>query len=368
MQIINVNLTRKYNYPIIIGTNFTKLVNELVGLVNFDNFSKILLITNKTLLNLYFKQIELNLNIVCKKQLHNHIIDDIEEHKKIDTVYLILKYLLKNKYGRDTLLLSLGGGIIGDICGFVASIYYRGICHIYIPTTLLAQVDASIGGKTGVNSIYGKNIIGTFYQPSAVIINIIYLYSLSSNDFNNGLAEVVKYAIAFDNKFYTWLNQHILSILNMDKNNLIYCISRCCRLKREIIQNDELEKYDQRILLNLGHTYAHALETYFNYNKFTHGQAVSIGIILSMYTSHIMGFINKQHIKQVINFLELIDLPVKLPQNLDVKKYYNIMMHDKKINNGKLSLIIPKEIGLSKIYRNISLELIINTLKYALQN
>lgn len=363
MPIININLTRKYNYPIIIGDNLHDNITQLKYFFNPNNISNVILITNKILFNLYYPQLKFHFNKILKNNIDNFIISDIESNKKIETVELILSYLFQQRYGRDTLLLSLGGGIIGDICGTVSSIYYRGIFYISIPTTLLAQVDASIGGKNGINNCWGKNLIGTFYQPSAVIININYLYSLSTKDLQDGLAEVVKYAVAFDNNFFYWLDENILSLLNREMTYLEYCIYICCKLKSQVIQDDELEKYDKRILLNLGHTYAHALETYFKYKRFTHGQAVSIGIILSMYTANLMGFIKDQQIKEVINLLNRIDLPVKFPQDIDIDKYLKIMMHDKKINNGKLSLIIPKDIGKAQIYRDVSLELIRDALK-----
>lgn len=362
MLIININLTRQFHYPIVIGNNLHENI-KIIKRSIIDKISNIILITNKTLFNLYFLNFKIIFNKYLDKEIDNIIISDNESNKKINTVEYILKYLFQKRYGRDTLLLSLGGGIIGDICGIVASIYYRGIYLISIPTTLLSQVDASLGGKNGVNTLWGKNLIGTFFQPSAVIINLPYLYSLSTNSFKDGLAEILKYAIAFDKSFFYWLEKNIYNILNLKKKFIEFCIKKCCNFKGKVIKYDELEKYDNRILLNLGHTYAHALETYFKYKIFTHGQAVSLGIILSMYTSNIMGFVTYKDIQRVINIFKQIDLPASLPKIISIERYLKIMMHDKKIDNGKLSLIIPKNIGKCKIYRNISKNLIFLTLK-----
>lgn len=366
MTTVDLYINRNSNYPIIIGNNLKKNILYIMSLIK-DNkdYKNIFLITNLTLFKLYYQEIKLIFKQELEKQIAYFIISDKEKNKNIEIIRSIFDFALKKKYGKDTLVISLGGGVIGDITGFFSSMYSRGLDHLSMPTTLLSQVDAAIGGKNGVNSLYGKNCVGTIYQPTSVIVYTNFLFSLSTESLKEGLAEIIKYAIVFDQEFFYWIVSNINNIVNYESKYLEYCIKKCCIYKTQIIQNDELEIDEKRILLNLGHTYAHALETYFNYNKFTHGEAVSIGIILSMYTSHILGLISYQEIKEVKNLLNIINLPTVFPKNIDINKYLEIISSDKKIKNNKLTLILPKKIGEAQISRNITLKLIFDTIEYS---
>ncbi|XBC40199.1 MAG: 3-dehydroquinate synthase [Buchnera aphidicola (Nurudea ibofushi)] len=293
------------------------------------------------------------------------ILPDGESSKNFSSVDRIVSKLLKNFHGRDTVLIALGGGVIGDITGFVASIYQRGIKFIQIPTTLLSQVDASIGGKTSVNHVLGKNMIGSFWQPTSVIVNLDFLSTLPKNQLISGMAEVIKYAIAFDSDFFNWLEENIDFVLKLDMKALSYCIYKCCVIKKMIVEQDEREHHF-RALLNFGHTYGHAIETHLGYGKWLHGEAVSVGMVMASETSVLLGLLSIFEKNKIVNLLKKTGLPIYGPDNMNFDSYFKNFMRDKKVMSGIVRLILPISIGKSVIRSNISksiLTLAINNCK-----
>ncbi|AZP36283.1 3-dehydroquinate synthase [Candidatus Annandia adelgestsuga] len=335
------------------------------NIINFKIKKKnnLLIITNKIILNLYKDYIN---NFIKKKNIKYKIfiIKDGESYKNIKTVNKIINYLLSNNYDKNTILISLGGGVIGDITGFTASIYHRGIKFIQIPTTLLSQVDASIGGKTGVNHKIGKNMIGTFYQPIIILTDIFFLKTLSKKELKSGLVEVIKYGIIFDKKFFNWIEDNINDLININKKKILYCVNRCCEIKSFFIKNDEKEN-NIRSLLNLGHTYGHAIESYTKYKNWSHGESVASGIIMSCFTSEQLNIFKKKYTKRIIKLFKLLDLNIKGPDNMNATDYIKYMKIDKKATLNKINLIIPIRIGKAIIMNNVSENIIIKSINKA---
>ncbi|QJC34987.1 3-dehydroquinate synthase [Enterobacteriaceae endosymbiont of Donacia piscatrix] len=349
--------TKKNNYPIIINFN---LFDKKIFFSFLKKGDSIMIVTNKKIFSLYFEKIfNLFKNIGLK--IDHIILPDGEKYKTLVTVNMIFTTLLKNLHNRDTTLVALGGGVIGDITGFAASVYQRGVKYIQIPTTLLSQVDSSIGGKTAVNHDLGKNMIGSFYQPNIVIINLSCLYTLSKREFSAGIAEVIKYSIIFDKNFFSWLEININDLFNLNKDKIFYCINKCCKLKIRIIYKDEYEN-NQRKLLNLGHTYAHAIEAELGYGKWLHGEAVAVGIVIAALTSKELNLLNNSDITRIVNLLKKCKLPVKLPSNINTYKFLKHIYRDKKIKKKQINIILPIKIGKVFIYKNISEKVIINSI------
>ncbi|CAL4043925.1 3-dehydroquinate synthase [Buchnera aphidicola (Anoecia corni)] len=357
MDILRVNLGNR-SYPIIIGSKLEKIDKSFFCI---KKRNKVMLVTNKRISKLWKNNV-----ITYLSTVHNHIdeiiLDDGEQFKQLKTVEFIISIMLKNKYSRNSILIALGGGVIGDIVGFVASIYLRGIRYIQLPTTFLSQIDSSIGGKTGVNHILGKNMIGSFWQPKSVILNLDFLSSLSFLEIQSGMAEVVKYAIIFDKYFFVWLEKNFPLVLKLDKLSVLYCIKKCCELKAKIVSNDEKEN-NLRALLNLGHTYGHAIETELGYGFWSHGQAVSVGIVISSYTSFLLGILQEQELLRIISLLKNIGLPINISKNSSAQSYLNHMRRDKKVISGVLRLILPKKIGKCDIYSNIDSDIILKSIR-----
>lgn len=335
-------------YPIRIGFNILEVPNIFFPL---KKNSQVMLVTNSTIAKLWKKSVVNCLSELGVKITSINLLDG-EEYKTISSMELVISKLLNNFHDRTTTLIALGGGVIGDITGFVASIYQRGVSFIQIPTTLLSQVDAAIGGKTSVNHLLGKNMIGSFWQPISVITDLRFLNTLPTFQFVSGMAEVVKYAIAFDQSFFNWLEMNWTSILNLDEEKITYCIKRCCEIKIGIVQKDEKEN-GNRVLLNLGHTFAHAIETFLGYGIWTHGEAVSVGIVMASELSKLLGFLNTEDVNRIVSLLKNIGLPVKGPKNMDIQSYLLNFMRDKKIRSGILRIILPRNIGHAIIVSNI---------------
>ncbi|QJC36215.1 3-dehydroquinate synthase [Enterobacteriaceae endosymbiont of Donacia cincticornis] len=349
--------TKKNNYPIIINFN---LFDKKIFFPFLKKGDSIMIVTNQKVFSLYFKKIFNQFDNIGLK-IDYIILPDGEKYKTLITVNMIFTTLLKNLHNRDTTLVALGGGVIGDITGFAASIYQRGVKYIQIPTTLLSQVDSSIGGKTAVNHDLGKNMIGSFYQPNIVIINLSCLYTLSQREFSAGIAEVIKYSIIFDKKFFSWLENNITKLFTLNKDKIFYCINKCCKLKAKIVYEDEYEN-NQRALLNLGHTYAHAIEAELGYGKWLHGEAVAVGIVIASVISKELNLLNNFDVIKIINLLKQYKLPTKLPSNIDVNKLLKHIYKDKKVKKKQINIILPVRIGKVIIYNNISEKIIINAI------
>jgi 3-dehydroquinate synthase len=267
-----------------------------------------------------------------------------EQHKDWHTLNAVFDALLTNHCERKTTLIALGGGVIGDLTGFAAATYMRGVPFIQLPTTLLAQVDSAVGGKTAINHPRGKNMIGAFYQPRAVIADTATLRTLPAREVGAGLAEVIKYGLIRDAAFFAWLEQNIDALVARDTGAVAYAIRRSCENKVEVVAADELEESGQRALLNLGHTFGHAIEAGLGYGTWLHGEAVAAGIVIVARVSHHMGLLSAADVARIVALLERARLPVTAP-DLGVERYLQLMGIDKKTEGGRIRFVLPRGIG-----------------------
>lgn len=360
MLCVNVELKER-SYPIHIGTGL---------LTNTDCYplksgNKVMIVTNPTVAQHYLSTVMDTLEkIGC---LVEHVLlPDGEQYKTLDSLNLIFTALLKANHGRDTTIVALGGGVIGDVAGYAAASYQRGVRFIQIPTTLLAQVDSSVGGKTAVNHELGKNMIGAFYQPSAVIVDTLTLNTLPKREVNAGLAEVIKYGAILDFPFFQWLEQHIDDLVALEQNALQQCIARCCQLKADIVARDETEKGD-RALLNLGHTFGHAIEAHLGYGNWLHGEAVSAGCMMAAALSEKLGDLTPHDVARLEKLLTRANLPTVSPDGMTAQDYLPLMMRDKKVLNGKLRLVLLKALGQAYVETDVPQEQVIEAINRCTQ-
>ncbi len=338
-SVIKVNLFER-SYPIEIGSS-------LIGEFNFSELisgNDCLIVTNEIVAPIYLDALISNIETNNTETL---ILEDGESTKTEKTWSYIIGKLVDMKANRDTTILALGGGVIGDIAGFAAATYMRGLPFIQIPTSLLAQVDSSVGGKTGINHAKGKNLIGSFYQPIAVVSDIDVLKTLPDREYKCGLAEIIKYGAIYDSDFFIWLEGNISLLLKRDDDALIYAITRSCEIKADIVIQDELET-GKRAILNYGHTFAHAIENHIGYGSIFHGEAVAIGMIMASKISSISQADQQRLMNLIINS----GLPHKL-EGFDKNKMLEIMLLDKKIKNKKIRLVLLSELGEAFIQDNI---------------
>ena len=272
------------------------------------------------------------------------VLPDGEQYKTLKSFEDVITRLLEIHAARDTTLIALGGGVIGDLTGFVAASFQRGMPFIQIPTTLLSQVDSSVGGKTAVNHPLGKNMIGAFYQPQAVLIDTESLKTLPAKEFSAGMAEVIKYGIIYDADFFSWLEANVEGLKNQSSEVLQKAIHRCCQIKAEIVAQDEKES-GIRALLNLGHTFGHAIEAEQGYGNWLHGEAVAAGIVLACLVSEQKGWLSASELRRVKALLTAFDLPVTVPEEMGLETFVKHMRHDKKVKAGKIRFILPQGIG-----------------------
>ncbi|GGW78846.1 3-dehydroquinate synthase [Alteromonas halophila] len=271
-------------------------------------------------------------------------IDDGEQYKSLDSFETIMTRLLEMNAARDTTLIALGGGVIGDLCGFAAATFQRGIPFIQVPTTLLSQVDSSVGGKTAVNHPLGKNMIGAFYQPQAVIIDTATLSTLPAREFAAGMAEVIKYGIIYDAAFFSWLQNNSDALRELAPSAITATIQRCCEIKAEVVAVDEREG-GLRAILNLGHTFGHAIEAEQGYGNWLHGEAVSAGMVFACKTAEQLSMLSASETRQVRALLQAFSLPVDGPSTMTKDDYVKHMKHDKKVAGGRIRFVIPERIG-----------------------
>ncbi|MCW9047297.1 MAG: 3-dehydroquinate synthase [Gammaproteobacteria bacterium] len=334
---LKVNLGER-SYPICIGHN---LLEQSELLTQHIPGNSALIVSNETVAPLYMDAVEKSLSDIRFKTL---ILPDGEEHKNLNVLNSIYDTLLENHLDRNTTLIALGGGVIGDITGFAAATYQRGVHLIQIPTTLLSQVDSSVGGKTAVNHPIGKNMIGAFYQPRAVIADTNTLNTLEERQLSSGLAEVIKYGLIRDINFLEWLESNIGKLLDRDPAALAYAIERSCRNKAEVVAADERES-GQRALLNLGHTFGHAIETGMGYGVWLHGEAIASGMVMAARLSNKLGWISENDVSRVIDILERANLPITAPEQMSADKFIELMSLDKKVSDGVLKLVLYKSMG-----------------------
>jgi 3-dehydroquinate synthase len=326
------------SYPIYIGKG---LLLQAELLKKHIKSKQVLVVTNETVAPLYLGDVLAHLNDF---QTQIVSLPDGEQYKTLSSLNLIFDQLLAHKFSRNCTLIALGGGVIGDMGGFAAACYQRGVSFIQIPTTLLAQVDSSVGGKTGVNHALGKNMIGAFYQPQAVIIDIDVLATLAPRQFSAGLAEIIKYGLICDAKFFNWLELNIDALMARDPLALTYAIEHACRIKAQIVAEDELEG-GIRAILNLGHTFGHAIETGMGYGQYLHGEAVAIGTCLACKLSERKGWLNEQEVERVKTLFMRAQLPTQSPAELSVAQFIDLMSVDKKNIDGAIRVILLNAIG-----------------------
>ena len=343
MRKITVELEER-SYPIFIGADLIHSEH----LKRVINSQQVLVVTNTTLEPLYLKQLEQSLPGSDIKSL---VLPDGESYKRLEASEQIITELLENKFSRTCCLIALGGGVVGDITGFAAACYQRGINYVQVPTTLLAQVDSSVGGKTAVNHPLGKNMIGAFHQPIAVIADINVLKTLPKRELSAGLAEVIKYGLIRDHDFFVWLEENIESLLALEPEALEHAIERSCLNKAEVVAEDEKES-GVRATLNLGHTFAHAIETAMNYEGWLHGEAVGLGMLMAADLSSRLSMFPKEHVDRVRNILQRASLPTQLPEELASTDLRELMSVDKKSREGKLFLVLLNDIGRSVVTNN----------------
>jgi 3-dehydroquinate synthase len=348
MAILNVELGSR-SYPIYIDSG---LINSTDLLSNYIHSKRVCIVTNDIVAPLYLE--------AFKNKLDDFIVDEIilpdgEAEKSLANFNVIMSHLLTHEHGRDTTLVALGGGVIGDINGFAAACYQRGVDFIQVPTTLLSQVDSSVGGKTAVNHPLGKNMVGAFYQPKAVFIDIDSLKTLPVREFNAGMAEVIKYGILGDNNFFLWLENNLSAIKSGDKDILAAMIEKCCQCKADIVAQDEKES-GIRALLNLGHTFGHAIEAEQGYGNWLHGEAVATGMVLAAKLAVAMNLLKVSELRRIEAIILAFDLPIIAPENMGLAEFVRHMRRDKKNIAGKLRFIIPTEIGKSEMRDDVTQE------------
>ncbi len=337
MDIVNVEVSSG-NYKINIAPGRLKCLHEVVP----KDTTGIALVTNKKISSLYGSKAEKSL-MKTGLPLYRIELPDGECYKNFETLNKIIDFLLLNQLDRRGLLVAMGGGVIGDMAGFAASIYLRGVRFIQVPTTLLAQVDSSIGGKTSVNHPMGKNMIGAFHQPYSVEIDTEVLETLDAREISSGLAEIIKYGLILDSKFLNWIQENIDSIRRIDLNSISYVIRRSCEIKAYVVGKDEHES-GERAILNLGHTFGHAIELGLGYGQWLHGEAVACGLVQAAELSSDVLSFPREDVKRIRNLVGLIGCPKYIPAfNFDL--WLSLMKLDKKNENGCLRFILMKEIG-----------------------
>ena len=350
MSLIKLNIkTGNQKYPIFIGNNILNKLNNFLKESSI-NFNQCLIIADK---NVPKNLIGKVLNSLSKKKTFLYYFFSSEKNKNQKSIDNILSILLSKNFNRNDCIISIGGGITGDISGFAASIFKRGLKFINIPTTLLSQVDSSIGGKTGINSKYGKNLIGAFYQPSLVISDIIFLKSLPKREVICGYGEILKHAIIADKKFFSFLDTNGSQILNLESPFIEKAIFRSCSIKKKVVETDEKE-IGVRKILNFGHTFAHAYEATLRYSKkLNHGEAVILGIKTASKFSLLNNILNIDEFNLIKNHLDKLNLPKNINKffsTKDLNKILSFMKKDKKNNTNKINLVLLKKIG-SPMYK-----------------
>ena len=358
MITLNVDLGER-SYPIFIGQD---LLGDSSLIAPYINGRQVVVVTNETVAPLY---LEKTLSALSDYQCETVILPDGECYKTYEGIMPIIDCLMQNQFDRRVTLIALGGGVIGDMTGFAAAIYRRGVNFIQIPTTLLAQVDSSVGGKTGVNHPLGKNMIGSFHQPQCVIADTSTLNTLDDRQLSAGLAEVIKYALINSHEFYTWLSDNMSALTQRESDALAYAIEFSCQDKADIVAADEKEA-GQRALLNLGHTFGHAIETGMGYGNCLHGEAVAIGMVMAADLSVRHGWIEASVKQDIIKLLELAKLPTKIPvdenKRLSAEQLLELMAGDKKVLDGQLHLVLMNALGNSLITSEFDVDLLQETL------
>ncbi len=354
---LHVDLDER-SYPIYIGQG---LISKSDLFKQHINGNKVLIVTDDNVAPLYLNNLATTL---AGFECQSITLPAGEAHKNLDAVSTIYDELIRNRFDRNCTVVALGGGVIGDITGFAAASYQRGVSFIQVPTTLLSQVDSSVGGKTGVNHPLGKNMIGAFHQPVCVVADMNTLDSLPPRELKAGLAEVIKYGLIDDREFFNWLEQNITDLLALDKTALSTAVKKSCQRKAEIVAADELEA-GQRALLNLGHTFGHAIETALGYGNWLHGEAIAAGMCLAARFSADHGYCDEKAVSETQAIFAKAGLPTEPPADMTAERCLELMSHDKKVRDNNLTLVLMRGIGEAFLCNDFDHKKLIKTLNTA---
>ena len=336
IKTLTVDLNNR-SYPIFIGEDLTNQID----ISPYVKGQQVCIVTSTTIAPLYLSKIQ---SYFAQYDLCHCIIDDGEASKSLESAQQIYTTLIDRAFSRSATLVALGGGVVGDLTGFAAATWLRGVPFIQIPTTLLAQVDSSVGGKTGVNHAKAKNMIGAFHQPCAVLADTLMLNTLSPEQFKSGLAEIIKYGLIYDADFFEWLEQNLDQLLDKQPDALHYAIEKSCQIKADIVEKDEYES-NVRALLNFGHTFGHAIEAHLGYGEWLHGEAISAGMTMAAHLSQKMGQLSAEDLDRVRQILQRAGLPILGPANMSFEDYLDKMRVDKKVHNNIIRLVLLNVIG-----------------------
>jgi len=359
MQTLTIDLGER-SYPIHIGTGLYERSAGGESLLARHVPRRAMVVTDETVAPLYLDRVLAGLGNVPAAHV---ILPDGEAHKHLGTMETIIEALLRENVDRGGTVIALGGGVVGDMAGFAAASYQRGIDFVQLPTTLLAQVDSSVGGKTGVNHALGKNMIGAFHQPRAVLADIGTLDTLPDTELAAGLAEVIKYGFIVDAGFFAWLEDNLDALLARDRHAIAHAVRRSCEIKAEIVEEDERE-HGRRALLNLGHTFGHAIEAAQGYGTWLHGDAVAAGTVMALDLAQRLGEIDAATVARGTALLARAGLPVAPPADMTPERFLSWMQRDKKVSDGQLRLIVPGAIGSARVRADVPVDTLHTTLEH----
>jgi 3-dehydroquinate synthase len=354
MHTLNVDLGER-SYPIFIGQNALSpgvLTPYITG-------KQVMVVTNETVAPLYLEK--LMASLPGSVQIDEIVLPDGEQYKNLEHINLIFDQLLAKQHNRTTTLIALGGGVVGDMTGFAAACYQRGVNFIQVPTTLLSQVDSSVGGKTGVNHPLGKNMIGSFYQPQCVVIDTSVLNTLPEKELSAGMAEVIKYGLIYDEPFLRYLEDHMDGLMGLQPDLLEQAIHRSCEIKAEVVAKDERES-GIRAVLNLGHTFGHAIEADQGYGNWLHGEAVGAGTMMAADLSCRLGWITTSDVQRIKRILQAANLPIYPPSSMSPERFKQLMAVDKKVIDGALRLVLLQAVGKAVVTSDFAIEKLNETL------
>lgn len=355
MKTLKVDLGER-SYPIFIGQ---KLISQAELVKPYVTGTQVLIVTNTTVAPLYLETVK---QTFAGFEVQTVILPDGEKYKNLDILNRIFDVAIEHRFDRKCTFVALGGGVIGDMTGFAAAAYQRGVNFIQMPTTLLSQVDSSVGGKTGVNHPQGKNMIGAFHQPQCVVIDTDTLNTLEDRELSAGLAEVIKYGLIVDLPFFEWLEQNLPGLLERKAEVLAEAIERSCQNKADIVAQDEKEA-GLRALFNLGHTFGHAIEAGMGYGNWLHGEGVSAGMMQAIYLSKLMGNISQSDQERAAALLQAARLPILPPKEMSKQQFLDLMAGDKKVQAGKIRLVLLKAIGEAYVTGDYPVDLLERTLE-----
>ncbi|MCR5536043.1 MAG: 3-dehydroquinate synthase [Succinivibrio sp.] len=348
METLSVSLKER-SYPIQIGAglDYGSLLCKVL-----QKLKDVMVVTNETIAPLYLDAVTKSLE-QAGFLVRSCILRDGERYKTVDSFMQIHTALLEAGYGRDCALVALGGGVVGDMTGFAASTYQRGVPYVQLPTTLLAMVDSSVGGKTAINHPLGKNMIGTFYQPKAVLCDIEVLKTLPEREIAAGMAEVIKYGIMESRDFFAYLKEQADKVFAFESQTLITVVRSCCESKARVVNEDEQE-HGRRALLNLGHTFGHAVEAFLGFGTWLHGEAVSLGMVIAAALARKRGYLSAQDEQDIIELLTRCHLPVLIPEGMQAEDFLKLMRHDKKVRSGVIRYVLPTRLGDSAVFADVT--------------